>query len=267
MNELQTTAGITEDRLFHPGRASAPPLDSSVNPEEVRFYEALAERWWDAHGPFWPLHRLNKLRADYLGASLGGYFYNAPDRPLDGIRILDVGCGGGLLSESMAERGAAVTGVDVVEKNIRAASIHARQRGLDIDYRLATVSQLAEARCEFDVVLNMEVVEHVADVAGFLGDCCALVRPGGVMAVATINRTLVSYVSAIIGAEYILRWLPRGTHRWSRFLRPREIQSLLAMHGFDVLDRTGIRVNPVTRRFSLTPSERINYMMIARRRL
>lgn len=267
MSDLPATAGFAANAAPGPVRAGEPPLDPSVNPEEVRFYEALAERWWDTSGPFWPLHRLNALRAGYLSTRLSGYFYNAADRPLDGLHVLDVGCGGGLLSESLAARGAAVTGVDVVEKNIRAASIHARQHGLDIDYRLATVSQLAEAQREFDVVLNMEVMEHVADVAGFVGDCCALVRPGGLMAVATINRTLSSFVSAIIGAEYILRWLPRGTHRWSQFLKPREIQSLLAMHGFDVIDRTGVRVNPITRRFSLTPSERINYMMIARRQV
>jgi len=198
--------------------------DSTIDAREVDFYTRMAETWWDREGPFWPLHKLNELRTTYIVDKLCRHFDRdaSVGKPLMGLRVLDVGCGGGILSESMAKLGAEVVGIDVVEKNIAIASLHAGQQGLSIDYRLAPASSLADSGAQFDVVLNMEVVEHVADVDAFMRDCCRLVSDTGVMFVATINRNLLSWLFAIIGAEYILRWLPRGTHRRGWFRKPVE---------------------------------------------
>ena len=244
-----------------------PDSAPSIDPAELPYYERLADSWWDTSGPFWPLHRLNALRADWLSerllALLGSQ--GSSGAPLRGLRILDIGCGGGLLSESMARLGAQVTGVDVVEKNICIARLHATQSGLDIDYRVNGAEALAAQGEHFDAVLNMEVVEHVADVAAFMSTCAQLVRPGGAMAVATINRTLIGGLFAIIGAEHILRWLPKGTHQWRKFRRPREIEALLTLGGLRIEDRTGVRVNPLRRTLHLTAFEGVNYMLLARK--
>ncbi len=237
---------------------------TSIDPGEVAYYTRLAHTWWDAGGPFWPLHRLNEVRVAWLreriAARLGG---GAAGAPLAGVRVLDIGCGGGILSESMARLGAAVTGIDVVEKNIRVAALHAQEGGLAVDYRLQTAEALAAEGAQYDAVLNMEVVEHVADLPGFMAACCALVRPGGVMSVATLNRTPVSWLFAIVGAEYLLRWLPRGTHQWRRFVKPAETERLLAAGGLAVTDRSGVRVNPFTRSLHLTGYMGVNYMVLA----
>ncbi|NNK38480.1 MAG: bifunctional 2-polyprenyl-6-hydroxyphenol methylase/3-demethylubiquinol 3-O-methyltransferase UbiG [Xanthomonadales bacterium] len=239
--------------------------DSTVNPEEVAFYEGLAAFWWDRTGPFWPLHRLNELRVAWIRERLCDHFGRpaASDRPLEGLRVLDIGCGGGILSESMAALGAEVCGIDVVEKNIGTARAHARQQGAVIDYQARTAESLAESGAQFDVVLNMEVVEHVADVAAFMASCNRLVREGGVMFVATINRTALAWLFAIVGAEYILRWLPRGTHRWRDFRKPGEIQRLLGDGGLRVVGRSGVAINPWTRSFGLVPRLNVNYMLMA----
>jgi 2-polyprenyl-6-hydroxyphenyl methylase/3-demethylubiquinone-9 3-methyltransferase len=239
--------------------------DSTVNPEEVAFYEGLAAFWWDRTGPFWPLHRLNELRVAWIRERLCDHFGRpaASDRPLEGLRVLDIGCGGGILSESMAALGAEVCGIDVVEKNIGTARAHARQQGVAIDYQARTAESLAEAGARFDVVLNMEVVEHVADVAAFMASCNRLVREDGVMFVATINRTALAWLFAIVGAEYILRWLPRGTHRWRDFRKPGEIQRLLGDGGLRVVGRSGVAINPWTRSFGLVPRLNVNYMLMA----
>ncbi len=237
---------------------------TSVDADEVAFYERLADTWWDRHGPFWPLHRLNALRVRYLADAIGAS--TVVDRRtggLTGIRVLDIGCGGGILSESLAALGCAVHGIDVVAKNIGVAATHARREGLDIRYETTTAEALAAAGHTYDVVLNMEVVEHVADLPGFMRACCALTRADGLMFVATLNRTATSFVAAIVGAEYVLRWLPRGTHRWDRFRTPREIEALLGANGMKVVDSTGVRVNPLTKAFSLTPSLAVNYMLTA----
>ncbi len=187
---------------------------ASVDPEEVAYYSRLADTWWDTAGPFWPLHRLNALRSDYIRRVLCEAFdrdAGAP-QPLEGLTLLDVGCGGGILSEAMAKLGASVDGIDVVERNIVVAEHHAEGAGLPLRYELVTAEALAERGARYDAVLNMEVVEHVADLPGFMQACCALVKPAGLMFIATINRTLLSYAFAIVGAEYVLRWLPRGTH-------------------------------------------------------
>ena len=188
---------------------------STIDPAEVEFYSKLAATWWNPDGPFWPLHKLNALRTDYLRSSLYRLFGRdeSSHRPLHGLRVLDIGCGGGILSESIAATGASVLGIDVVERNIHIARQHAENHELDLEYRLVTAEELAAAGQQFDIVLNMEVVEHVANLSLFVESAARMVRPGGVMAVATINRTLRSWAFAIVGAEYVLRWLPRGTHQ------------------------------------------------------
>lgn len=241
--------------------------DSTVNPDEVAFYSKLADTWWDQSGPFWPLHRLNSLRVRYLRDRICEHFGcdSKQEKPLTGLRVADVGCGGGILSESMAKLGATVTGIDIVEKNIAVAMLHARGSGLDVQYRQVTARALAASGASFDVVLNMEVVEHVADVEGFMADCARLTRTGGAMFVATINRTWRSWLFAIVGAEYVLRWLPRGTHRWRDFRQPGELEALLAKHGMPVVHKTGVFVNPLTRRFSLVKDLGVNFMLMASR--
>lgn len=241
---------------------SAPDID----PAEVEYFENLAHRWWDDEGPFWPLHKLNRFRADYIRAQLCRLFARdaTTERPLAGLEILDIGCGGGILSESMARLGARMTGTEITEKNVRVSQLHAEWSGLDIDYRLVTVRELAEQGASFDAVLNMEVVEHVEQLPDFLGDCARLVRPGGVMVVATINRTPLAWLMAIVGAERILGWLPKGTHHYRKLVKPQELMDGL---GADLapVDRTGVRVNPLNRAFSFSGSMAVNYMMVFRR--
>ena len=241
--------------------------DSTVDAREVEFYTRMADAWWDRQGAFWPLHTLNKLRVAYIRDYLCRHFGRDADAalPLSGLRVLDVGCGGGILSESMAKMGADVTGIDIVDRNIGVSRLHARQQGLSIDYRKCTVAELAENTEPFDVVLNMEVVEHVADLDAFMRDCASMTAGGGVMFVATINRTLLSWLFAIVGAEYILRWLPRGTHRWTMFRKPREITALLRDGGLRVTDSAGVAINPLSRRFWLKSSLMVNYMLAAER--
>ena len=240
---------------------SAPQADTdatgkSVDPQEVAFYTQLAERWWDADGPFWPIHVLNELRRSWIGERIA---------PAPGKRVLDIGCGGGLLSEAMARAGAEVVGIDVTAKNVEVARLHAERSGLHIDYRVTSAEELAAAGERFDVVLNMEVVEHVADLDGFMDACNALVADDGQMFVATLNRSVAGFVIGIVGAEYVTRLLPRGTHRWDRFVKPAELEAQLARGGLKVVESTGVRVNPLTRRMSLTSWLGVNYMVRARR--
>jgi 2-polyprenyl-6-hydroxyphenyl methylase / 3-demethylubiquinone-9 3-methyltransferase len=244
----------------------ASPQAPSVDPNEIAYFERLAHRWWDTRGPFWPLHRLNTFRVDYLLRRTAAAFGRDPagERPLEGLRVLDIGCGGGILSESVARLGAKVVGADVTEKNLRVARMHAEAGGLPIDYRLATAEDLARSGEVFDLVLNMEVVEHVDGLPRFLGACGRLVRPGGLMFVSTINRTWAAALIAIVGAEYVLRWLPRGTHHYRKLVRPGEVLSGLGP-GFRVLDRTGVRINPLTRAFSYTRWLGVNYMLLVQR--
>ena len=236
---------------------------ASIDPREVAFYSGLAATWWDRTGPFWPLHRLNELRVAWIRERLCRHFHvdAAAARPLEGLRVLDVGCGGGILSESIARLGADVHGIDVVTRNIHIARLHAQRHGLPIRYEERTAEELSMSAEPYDVVLNMEVVEHVADVAGFMQACTDLVRPGGAMFVATINRTPLAWLFAIVGAEYVLRWLPRGTHRWRMFVRPEEVRERLAQGQMGVRDSAGVRVNPFTRGFSLQRSLAVNYML------
>ncbi len=237
---------------------------ASVDPEEVARYAALADKWWDRTGPFWPLHRLNELRVGYIRDMVCRIWGRDPAaaQPLADLRTLDIGCGGGILSEAMAALGAEVHGIDVVDRNIAIARHHARQTGLPIRYQLITAEALARQELQYDLVLNMEVVEHVADLPGFVKASAQLVRPGGVMFIATLNRTWLSWLTAIVGAEYVLRWLPKGTHRWRRFPKPAELEALLAREGMPVVARRGVRVNPLTRRMALTRFMGVNYMLV-----
>lgn len=241
---------------------------SSIDPQEVAHYERLAETWWDPVGPFWPLHRLNELRVGYLREQVCRHLQRNPrlERPLADLSVVDVGCGGGILSEAMARLGAHVTGIDVVERNLHIANLHAQQGLLEIDYRHTTAEALAEAGEHFDVVLNMEVVEHVADLDGFMAASGALVADHGLMSVATINRTPLAWLVAIFGAEYVLHWMPRGTYRYQKLRRPVEVEQRLARAGLNVIARTGVRVDPFSRSLHLTRFMGINYMLIAARR-
>jgi len=240
---------------------------TSIDPKEVYHYQELAELWWKENGPFWPLHRMNGLRVSYIRDILAREFKLdvSQPHPLAGLRILDIGCGGGILSEAVARLGAHVHGVDVVAKNILTARQHAAQSGLDIDYEIASAEILAGRGELYDAVLNMEVVEHVAELDLFLNACMRLVRPGGIMVVATINRTFASWLGAIMLAERLFGWLPRGTHRWSRFPSPLEMENLLASGDFKVLYSTGVVVNPITRRFLLSSYMGINYILAAKK--
>ena len=237
----------------------------TIEPREVAYYERLAEQWWDRKGKFWPLHRLNELRVQYLKDAICLHFGRNPenDKPLAGLNIIDIGCGGGILSESMATLGANVHGIDVVEKSIKIAGQHSQQKGLSINYEYAGAEEIVERGLHYDVLLNMEVVEHVADLPLFISACTQLVDKNGMMFVATINRNPLSWLFAIVGAEYILGWLPRGTHSWSKFVKPGEIRSLLEDHGFQVTASSGVKINPVSRKFSLSKSLAVNYMIAA----
>ena len=223
------------------------PLDASVDVDEVAKFSALADEWWDPEGSFQPLHKLNPARLGFIRDRICRRFDRDPfaPQPLAGLRLADIGCGGGLLTEPMARLGAKVTGLDTSERNIMVARNHAERMGLDIDYRFSTVEAAAEAGEQYDIVLNMEVVEHVADVDGFLAASCALVAPGGAMFVATLNRTLKSFAFAIVGAEYVLRWLPRGTHDWRKFRRPSEIAAALRRGGLTVESFAGLTFDPL----------------------
>lgn len=236
----------------------------SVDPDEVERFSALAAKWWDPRGDFAPLHKFNPVRLGFIRDQALARFGRDPAsrRPFEGLRLLDVGCGGGLLSEPMSRLGFSVVGIDASERNIGTASVHAQAQGLAIDYRCATAEQLAEEGAEpFDVVLNMEVVEHVADPDRFLAVCAGLLRPGGLMITATLNRTPKAFALAVVGAEYVLRWLPRGTHDWRKFLKPEEVRAPLEAAGLDVRGPFGVSYNPLSDRWSLGPDVDVNYMM------
>lgn len=238
---------------------------STVDDAEIAKFERLAADWWDPHGKFRPLHKLNPLRIAYIKDQLCRHFGRdvKSANALKGLAMLDIGCGGGLLCEPMARLGADITGVDPSPVTIEVAVLHGRQSRLAIDYRATTAEDLAAAGETFDVVLNMEVVEHVADVEAFIGACAGLVRPGGLMVVSTINRTVKALGLAIIGVEYILRWLPRGTHRYDKLVRPEELESALTAGGLQLLDETGVVYNPFADRWSLSSDMDVNYMVLA----
>ena len=237
----------------------------SVDPDEVAKFSALAQEWWEPAGKFRPLHRLNPTRLAFIRDGVAAHFERDPlgDRPLSGLSLLDIGCGGGVLCEPMSRLGARVTGIDASGTNIGVAAQHAGETGLEIDYQHAAAEDFAEAGAVFDIVLNMEVVEHVADVSAFLAASCALVKPGGVMVVATLNRTPKAFALAVVGAEYLLGWLPRGTHDWRRFVRPSELVRELEAGGLAAADITGVSYNPLADAWRLSRDTAVNYMVFA----
>ncbi|WP_424941359.1 bifunctional 2-polyprenyl-6-hydroxyphenol methylase/3-demethylubiquinol 3-O-methyltransferase UbiG [Aliiroseovarius sp. S253] len=237
---------------------------TTVDPAEVAKFEAMAAEWWDPTGKFKPLHMMNPVRLDYITNQIAAEFGRDLNdvEPFKGLRLLDIGCGGGLLSEPMARLGATVIGADAAAGNIPVAQVHAEQMGLDIDYRNCTAESLADAGEQFDVVLNMEVVEHVADPLAYLTACQQLLKPGGLMVASTMNRNPKSYMVAIIGAEHIMRWLPKGTHEWSKFITPDELADLIAAAGLNVVDRMGMVFNPLAWSWSLSSQDlSVNYAM------
>lgn len=244
---------------------TAPSATQSIDPGEVSRFSAMAGEWWDANGPMRPLHRLNPIRLAYIKERIARHFERDPagSRALDGLRILDIGCGAGLVSEPLCRMGAAVTGVDPSPEIIAAARLHAEEGGLKIDYRATTAEALAAAGERFDVVLMLEVVEHVADVPAFVSTVGALARPGGLVVASTINRTLKSFALAIVGAEYVLRWLPPGTHSYDKLVTPDELAAAFSSAGLEPVDETGVMYVPVADRFRLTSDMDVNYMMTA----
>ena len=240
---------------------------ASLDPAEVAKFSAIAAEWWDPAGKFAPLHKFNPVRLSFIRTEAAGHFGRDSRalRPFEGLSLLDIGCGGGLLSEPMARLGFAVTGADASEKNIGTARAHAAQSGVGVTYRAATAEALVAEGQSFDVVLNMEVVEHVADVTAYLEACARLVKPGGLTFVATLNKTLKSLALAKIGAEYVLNWLPRGTHDWNRFIPPAELQVMLEQTGLTILKRQGVSFDPLRWEWRLSNDVDINYMLVARR--
>lgn len=238
----------------------------SVDPREMESFARMAHDWWNPTGMFKPLHIMNGARLSLIKEAVCDHFLKDPDspNPLAGLRVLDIGCGGGLLCEPMRRLGAEVTGVDALEKNVKTAKTHAEQVGLDIDYRFGTIEQMVEAgEPPFDIVLNMEVIEHVAAPADFIKDCAKMVRPGGMMFCSTINRTLKAFALAIVGAEYVLRWLPKGTHQFDKLVKPVELSRYLTDAGLSVERRIGMSLNPLTEHWKQTDDMSINYVMIA----
>ncbi|MEM9974604.1 MAG: bifunctional 2-polyprenyl-6-hydroxyphenol methylase/3-demethylubiquinol 3-O-methyltransferase UbiG [Pseudomonadota bacterium] len=240
---------------------------NTIDPAEIEKFQSMAAEWWNPEGTFKPLHMLNPLRLDYITLQIATEFDRDLKAPMAfaGLRILDIGCGGGLLSEPMARLGAEVVGADAGADNIAVARLHAEEQGLAIDYRSVTAERLADAGEQFDAVLNMEVVEHVADPQVFLNACHAVLRPGGLMICSTLNRTARSFAAAIVGAEFIMRWLPRGTHDWRKFITLDELYEMLTKAGLDPVDRKGFVFNPVLWSWHLSDSDlNVNYATASR---
>ncbi len=242
-----------------------PPGASNLDPEEIERFQRLAKAWWDPAGKFRPLHQIGPARLAFIRNELTRHFGrdNTGLRPLKDLAVLDVGCGGGLISEPLARLGARVTGIDPGEKNIVIARDHAAPQGLDIDYRVTTVEELGATGAQYDAVVCLEVVEHVPDVAAFVKSCADLVRPGGMLILSTINRTLKSYALAIVAAEYVLGWLPRGTHQWERFVTPDELARHVTAAGLAQPRFEGFTYSPLKDVWSLAPETDVNYLAAA----
>jgi 2-polyprenyl-6-hydroxyphenyl methylase / 3-demethylubiquinone-9 3-methyltransferase len=240
----------------------------TVDPAELAKFEAMAAEWWDPNGKFRPLHLMNPCRLDYITKQIAAEFNRnlSEPAPFAGLRIIDIGCGGGLLSEPLTRLGADVLGADAAEKNIKVAKLHAVQEGLQIDYRAVTAEALAAAGERFDVVVNMEVVEHVADPQEYLNECANLLKPEGLHICSTINRNAKSFAMAIVGAEYVMRWLPKGTHEWNKFITPDELVGFIEKAGMQPLDRKGFVFNPVSWNWKISDRDlSVNYVTAAKK--
>ena len=257
--------------------------NSTVDIDEVERFSRIADEWWDLDGKFKPLHRINPLRIQYIvdqvvkhfrtectvpsaEKSINSALPTQHSAPLRGLTLLDIGCGGGLIAEPMARLGATVTAIDASEKNIKVAGLHAERSGLTIDYRCTTAEDLLATGAQFDIVLSLEIVEHVSDIAAFVSASCGLLKPGGLTIWSTLNRTAKSFALAIVGAEYILRWLPKGTHTWNKFVKPSELCKELRKNGIEIVDMTGMVMNPLTFKWELTPRDlSVNYLVVGRK--
>ena len=237
-------------------------MSTTINKEEIQKFSRLGEEWWDVNGKFKPLHMFNPIRIEYITEKIKIHFKLKKDRSnyLEGLSILDIGCGGGLISEPMARLGANVTGIDASEKNINVAKLHSKKNGLKINYLNASPENLKHIE-KFDVILNLEIVEHVNNVNLYIKSCYKLLKKNGLMFTATLNRSFISYIKAIIGAEYILRWLPIGTHDWNKFIKPEELEKFLSDEKFSTLDVKGLKFNPFLKKWKKTNDLSVNYII------
>ena len=237
-------------------------MSTTINKEEIQKFSRLADEWWDVNGKFKPLHMFNPIRIEYIIENIKKHFKlkKNNDFPLEGLNILDIGCGGGLISEPMNRLGAEVSGIDASEKNIKVAKLHAQKNGLKINYQNISPENLDTIK-KFDIILNLEIIEHVDDVNLYIESCYKLLKKGGLMFTATINRSFVSYLKAIIGAEYILRWLPIGTHDWNKFIKPEELEKLLFEKKFTTIEIKGLNFNPVLKKWKRSNNLSVNYIV------
>ena len=237
-------------------------MSTTINKEEIQKFSKLAEEWWDVNGKFKPLHMFNPIRIKYITDTIKNHLNIKKDQVnfLEGLSVLDIGCGGGLISEPISRLGAKVTGIDASEKNINIAKLHSKKSGLNINY-INTSPENLEADEKFDIIFNLEIVEHVDNVNLYINSCNKLLKKNGLMFTATINRSLISYIKAIIGAEYILRWLPVGTHDWNKFLKPEELEDYLFKEKFSTLDITGLKFNPFINKWKISKDLSVNYII------
>ncbi len=237
-------------------------MSTTINKEEIQKFSKLAEEWWDVNGKFKPLHMFNPIRIQYITENIKSHFKIKNDKAnyLKGLNILDIGCGGGLISEPLARLGANVTGIDASEKNIKVAKLHSKKDGLQINYLNASPENLDSVE-KFDVILNLEIVEHVNNISLYIKSCNKLLKKNGLMFTATLNRSFTSYIKAIIGAEYILRWLPIGTHDWNKFLKPEELEGYLSQEKFSTLDVKGLKFNPFSNKWKKSDDLSVNYII------
>lgn len=234
----------------------------TIDKEEIEKFAAMADEWWDESGKFKPLHIFNPVRIKYIKEIVCKHFgIEKTSSPFEGLELLDVGCGGGLISEPMCRLGANVTAIDASEKNIKIASVHSEKMNLDINYKFASVEELAQKKKKYDVILSLEVLEHVNNVEEFIEKCTSLLAPSGIIFFATLNKTIKSYMAAIVGAEYILRWLPKGTHDWKKFMRPSQISNILSHNQVTVENVQGISYNPFANSWHLSNDTSINYII------
>ena len=235
---------------------------TTINKEEIQKFSSLAEEWWDVKGKFKPLHMFNPIRIEYITQMIKKHFKISDKKinPFNEFKILDIGCGGGLISEPMARLGANVTGIDASEKNIKIAQIHSEENNLKINYINSSPERLKKEE-EFDIILNLEIIEHVEDVKLYIDSCSKLLKKGGLMFTATLNRTIISYIKAIVGAEYILRWLPIGTHDWNKFIRPEELEKKLSIANFKTIEVKGLEFNPFNKKWKKSDNLSVNYII------